>query len=131
MEQTRNELLLGHRKVENDSGDLSSLPWYYTQTAPKAAIAKSRISPLEEALKLTTGERQSTYGHPLEDYTRTAALWTSLLGLPSGTITPERAVMMMVCLKLSREIHQHKQDNLIDAAGYVNCLDMIIKAKEL
>lgn len=36
---------------------------------------------------------------------------------------------MMVCLKMSREMNRHTQDNLIDAAGYINCLDMIIKKK--
>lgn len=36
---------------------------------------------------------------------------------------------MMVCLKLSRQMNKPKRDNLVDAAGYVNCLDMIIKKK--
>jgi hypothetical protein len=34
---------------------------------------------------------------------------------------------MMVCLKLSRQMNKRKRDNLVDAAGYVNCAHMVIE----
>lgn len=91
--------------------------------------SSSRVQPLEEALRLTVGDRQNSYGHPTDDFFRTAGMWTALLGLPPGTITPEKVALMMVLLKISREMNKHKQDNLVDMAGYVNCLHMILERK--
>jgi hypothetical protein len=36
-------------------------------------------------------------------------------------ITPEEAMMMMVGLKMSREMHKHKDDNITDMIGYILC----------
>jgi hypothetical protein len=91
-------------------------------------------SPLDEALRLTTGARQADYGHPLDDYTATGAIWGAMLtraGWEPGTPIPaELATLMMVGVKLSRESGQHKRDNLVDAAGYVNCVSMIHSERE-
>jgi hypothetical protein len=38
-------------------------------------------------------------------------------------ITAEEAILMMVGLKLSRESHAHKDDNIIDAHGYLLCYE--------
>ena len=47
-------------------------------------------------------------------------------------ITPEEAIMCMITLKLSREMNIHKKDNLVDGAGYFQCLQKaIVKRKEL
>jgi hypothetical protein len=77
---------------------------------------------LDVAKHLTTHDRQESYGHPLDDYTRTAALWSAILGTP---VTPEKAILCMVAVKISRECHQPARDNRVDMAGYVNCLDML------
>ena len=36
---------------------------------------------------------------------------------------------MMCGLKLVREMHRHKRDNLVDLAGYAKVTDMVHKAK--
>ncbi len=36
-------------------------------------------SAAKEAERLTKGDRQEAYGHPLDDYTRTGWLWTPIL----------------------------------------------------
>jgi hypothetical protein len=38
--------------------------------------------------------------------------------------------MAMICLKLSREQNKPKRDNLVDIAGYINCLHMVIEEKK-
>lgn len=129
--QTRSELLQAHRSWENAaSSDISDLPSASIPNVIRASVSEPSGSPLEEALRLTTGDRQSSYGHPLQDFTRTAGLWTALLSLQSRPITPEEVALCLVMLKASREMNKHKRDNLVDMAGYVNCLDMLIEAKK-
>lgn len=77
---------------------------------------------LEEAKRLVYGDRGAAYGHPLDDYTRTAALWSAILGHP---VTAEQAVMCMITVKLSRECNHGKRDNRVDMAGYAECLQRI------
>jgi hypothetical protein len=75
---------------------------------------------LQEAEKLVDGDRREAYGHPFDDYSRTATLWSQVLG---HAVTVEQAIMCMICVKLSRECNRHGRDNLVDIAGYAACLD--------
>ena len=80
------------------------------------------MSILEEAEKLTNGDRREAYGHPFDDYTRVTEAFNALTGC---TLTPQEGVIFMVCVKLARECHKPKRDNRVDAAGYLNCLDKV------
>jgi len=98
-----------------------------TQLAADLAEA-SRESILQEAQRLTHGDRAKDYGHPLDDYTRTAALVSALLAHKlTSPITPGEMAMAMVCVKLSRQVNHPKRDNMVDAAGYAwvsqECID--------
>jgi len=83
---------------------------------------------LQEAQRLIYGDRQNDYGHPLDDFAKTAFMWTGLL-LPKlrlgEEITPKDVALCMVAVKLSREVHKHGRDNLVDAAGYIGTAAMI------
>lgn len=82
----------------------------------------------EEAQRIVHGERNESYGNPREDYLKTAKIWSGLLihKLKDGVeITPKEAVLMMAALKLSREMHKHKRDNLVDGCGYILLAEMI------
>ncbi len=79
---------------------------------------------LEEAGRITSGERQQAYGHPLDDHSRTAALWTPLLRhlLKDGaTIEWHDVVRCMIALKLSRDVNSMERENVVDTAGYAWC----------
>lgn len=76
---------------------------------------------LEEAQSLVYGDRQASYGHPFDDYTRTARMWEAILGMTPYTITPRVACLMMAAVKISREVNKPKRDNLVDLAGYAAC----------
>lgn len=78
---------------------------------------------LEEALRITRGDRNNDYGHPFDDFTKTAKLWSVILGVDVG---PEHVAMCMVCVKLSRQCHAPKRDNLVDGAGYFRTLSMVM-----
>lgn len=77
---------------------------------------------LEEAGRLTSGERNNDYGHPLDDFSRSAAMWSAILSIP---VTPEQVGLCMIALKLARHCHAPKRDNLTDAAGYARAIEMI------
>lgn len=84
----------------------------------------------DQAKKLVYGDRNQQYGSPAKDYERVSKVWSGLLcnKLKDGeSITAEEALIMMTALKLCREFHKHKEDNVIDAHGYLLCLDWVIK----
>ncbi len=62
------------------------------------------------------GDRERTYGNPLEHFAAVAAVWSVLLGHP---VTPVQVPLLMATLKLVRASHNHMHlDNWIDLAGY-------------
>mgnify|MGYP006275533617 CR=1 FL=1 len=90
------------------------------------AWGSSVDSPLLAAHELVHGERGKMYGHPADDMGRTAALVNALLGNKLGAmLTAEDIATIMVCVKLSRQVNRPQADNIIDAAGYLECLAMI------
>lgn len=77
---------------------------------------------LEEAHRLVYGDRHDSYGHPFDDYTRTALMWSAILGV---SVTAKQAALCMVAVKISRECHEHSRDNLVDMAGYAAVIGRI------
>ena len=67
-------------------------------------------------------ERGEDYGHPYDDFSKTALMWEAILGIK---INPRDVGLCMIAVKMSREINKHKQDNLDDIKGYVKCIEMI------
>ena len=85
------------------------------------------MSILTEAEALVMGERGEAYGHPLDDYTRTAQMWSAIL---DTEVTAEQAIMCMICVKLSRECHKPSRDNCVDVAGYILCLRRVVEERK-
>jgi hypothetical protein len=73
---------------------------------------------LEEALRITKGDRNASYGPPDQDFQRTASMWSAIKGVQ---FEAREVALFMVALKLSRETHQRKRDNWVDIAGYARC----------
>jgi hypothetical protein len=77
-------------------------------------------------MNIADTERQDDYGHPAENFERIARMWTAILGTH---ISPEQVGLCMIAVKISREVHKHKPDNLTDIAGYARTLEMIHDAR--
>lgn len=96
----------------------------------QASRALNQETILQEAQRITHTSRNDDYGHPLDDYTRTARLMEIFLELPQNSISPEKAAMCMIGVKLSRQINKPKRDNMVDVAGYAWVVDEIVNEKK-
>jgi len=85
-------------------------------------------SVLDEAKRLTAEDRQHDYGPPSQACARTALMWTALLAdrLREGQhVTATDVPLCMIAIKLARQAHRRKRDNLVDIAGYARTAAMV------
>jgi Domain of unknown function (DUF6378) len=78
---------------------------------------------LEEAQRLVYGDRNNDYGHPYHDMSRTAKIWSAILGVE---VEPLQVAMCMIGVKLSRQVNKSKRDNMVDIAGYAEVAQRIV-----
>ena len=82
---------------------------------------------LQEAYKIVNQDRQNTYGHPKDDYTKVTNIFEALTG---KQLTLTEALLFMVSVKLARlktnldQGHLH-YDTLLDTIGYLTCINMV------
>lgn len=79
----------------------------------------------EASTIVRNGLRQQNYGHPNQDFQRTAGMWTAFLShklKPGEVITMEEMALMMGQLKMSRlaSTPGHR-DSIVDLIGYAIC----------
>lgn len=88
-------------------------------------LISNRRSLLNEAADLVDGDRNNTYGDPIEDFTRTAAYWSTYLNSRIGGdvhLEPHDVAALMSLLKISRlSWSPGKRDHWADLAGYAAC----------
>lgn len=124
-------------KVEIDEADddLWETVTRFKEQVRKLLPRLDRMPPkwtvLDEAKSLVHGDRGQSYGHPKEDFHTTARLWNAYLGRRFGVscLDAQDVAMLMILLKVSREAHRHKRDNLVDIAGYAETCQMVHEAR--
>lgn len=80
----------------------------------------------DAAHRLVLGDRNDAYGNPDADFSGIALMWSGLLNTKlKAKITAAEVGLMMVALKLRRHAHKPKDDNLVDAHGYLACVEWI------
>lgn len=88
--------------------------------------------------KDVVADRDGRYGHPVENFTTIADLWTTILSrimVSRGgqyadiehpfMFEPEDVGLFMIAVKMAREAHVHDDDNTVDIAGYARCMEMV------
>lgn len=82
-----------------------------------------------EADRLVSTDRQAVYGHPIEDFSRTAALWTALFKhklKDNEAFNPEDVPAAMRMVKESRLMKSSRhRDSLVDIAGYAKTQELV------
>ena len=84
----------------------------------KEKIARQRC--LEEAARIISGERDTQYGGPEENFGRIASMWSVIFGIE---VTREDVAMAMVAVKVARYASKSgfQPDTWTDIAGYAAC----------
>lgn len=76
-----------------------------------------RVLLLNEAARLTAGDREADYGNPQECHARIAAIFNAMTG---RDLTAMDAALFHVATKLGRiQTSPHKTDNYVDAMAYL------------
>lgn len=90
---------------------------------PSAWRPASDETILEEAQRIVGGDRGDDYGHPRDDFARTAGAWNALFG---WEVTPRQVALAMIVVKLSRlQETPGKRDSVTDMAGYARTYEMV------
>ena len=74
---------------------------------------------LQEAELIVNGERAQAYGPVKDSFNRIAQMWSVVLGT---TVTAEQVGLMLITMKVARQVNASKRDNLVDIAGYAECI---------
>jgi len=85
-------------------------------------MQSSNQTVLQEAEAIIHGPRNEAYGEAKKEFATIALMFYALTG---HNITAQQAALFMVLLKLRRDSHKHKRDNIVDAAGYLGLLAQI------
>lgn len=88
------------------------------------AVEKKQPTILEEAQSAVYGSRQEDYGDVSENFERIAKGWEMILGIKP---TPEQVGLCMIQVKVARQCHKPKRDNLVDISGYAATIDKMGK----
>lgn len=80
---------------------------------------------LEQAVRITTVDRNSSYGNPEDNFKNIADYWSSYLTQSTKldiVISPQDVAHMMILMKVARlATNPQHYDSLLDIAGYAAC----------
>lgn len=90
------------------------------------------LSPCRLAGEMVYGSKEAAYGHPTEDFGRQAKMLSALFAhklKPGMELEPEDIPLFQIVAKLSRQVHRHQIDNLVDICGYAETAHRVLASK--
>ncbi len=87
----------------------------------RAATAQAIETVCQEADRVVSSEKRAEYGDPKESLDLVAKMWSAIL---KTNVSGPQVALCMIALKIGREVHRHKRDNLVDISGYSKVLSM-------
>lgn len=92
---------------------------------------------LDDAAWIVHGSRQEAYGHPRDNHACTAAMWDAYLHRraqaagDNGDYIPDSVdvCVLNVLQKLSRFANTRQRDSVVDAAGFLANIEMVLDGK--
>ncbi len=87
---------------------------------------------LLKARMIINGERQNQYGDPEDSFAQIARYWTAFLSTKpiDESISAHDVAMMLILMKVARcKGQEYKEDNYIDAAGYIALANDMVRNK--
>jgi hypothetical protein len=86
----------------------------------------TKLSSIDKAKQLIYGDRNKQYGDAKENFTIVSNFWNIYLAekLQAG-ISPKDVAIMMTLFKIARQMQNEKDDNIIDAIGYLGLTDQL------
>lgn len=84
---------------------------------------------LQEADKITSGDRRKAYGDANKSLVNLANAWNNYLQtrgivVEGRSISADDVAMLMIILKVYRNAAKPQRDNLVDIAGYARVAEM-------
>lgn len=119
---TAEELVSQHPKVFNSAEEAKKVYNYFDML--KTTYTPHTDNVLQQAEKLIYGDRQKAYGSVSTNFTNIAKGWEVILGTK---VSAEQVGLCMAWLKIARQVNKPNIDNLIDAAGYIGCVEKVQK----
>jgi len=117
--------LLGDAQVnvDWDTGEASyTTPLVHNLRLIRAATVRARV--LDEAKRITSTDRNTSYGEPEDNFQRIADYWNVWLQdklREDVKLGPGDTAALMILVKMAREMNAPNEDNKVDLAGYAAC----------
>jgi len=87
---------------------------------------------LIEAEEIVNGARATDYGSAIKSFNKVALIANSMLDSQeiellesTGELNATVVCKIMMAVKLTRQSHNHKRDNLVDLCGYAELLNRL------
>jgi hypothetical protein len=75
----------------------------------------------QAAADIVRGARNTDYGDPCESFGRIVEMFRLLTGKQLSVVD---GMKFMLCVKLVRDSYRHRDDNMVDVAGYADMVNV-------